>query len=373
MIAFFVFCSSFCLAEPNLETQPTEEIRGVERVVDEIVDSANVAERLSPVFKRLEQRLYEGLSLLPILIIVLIFMIFAIYIARKVASTRKITAKITKNPFLQDILSQSLRVIIIIGALVLSLEMLGATALIGAVLGAAGVFGLAISFAFRDIIENYIAGIILSVKTPFLPGDHVNFSGVDGIVVKMTTRATIVKTFDGNNISIPNSIVFKEKIENYSTIPQRRFKFTVGIDCVADPDFGRKVGLDAIKSLSGVEKKPGPFALIDGLGDSSVNLSFYGWVDQDNEDFEQVRSSAIRVTKIALEDNGVEMPQPGYDLNLKNATFNNDIDINQPSAKKHRDLKNYSKEEFGGSQKKETDLLIQKEKKAGDEADLLTN
>ncbi len=97
-------------------------------------------------------------------------------------------------------------------ALVLALNLLGATALLSAVLGSAGVIGLAVGFAVRDTIENYVASIMLSLRQPFRPNDHVVINNNEGHVIRLTSRATILMRLDGNHLRIPNSEVFPEPI-----------------------------------------------------------------------------------------------------------------------------------------------------------------
>jgi small-conductance mechanosensitive channel len=94
-----------------------------------------------------------------------------------------------------------------IAGLVVALDILNATELLGAVLGAAGVAGLALGFAVRDTIENFIASILLSLRQPFGPRDFVDIDGVQGSVARLTSRATILVSPDGNQIRIPNAAV----------------------------------------------------------------------------------------------------------------------------------------------------------------------
>ena len=88
----------------------------------------------------------------------------------------------------------------------------------------------ALGFAFRDIAENYIAGVLLSLRRPFAPGEHVVIDNREGKVVALTSRATILMTLDGNELRLPNAMVFKAVVLNYSKNPQRRFDFTITID-----------------------------------------------------------------------------------------------------------------------------------------------
>jgi small conductance mechanosensitive channel len=113
----------------------------------------------------------------------------------------------------------------IVLGVVLALDLFNLTALLGTILGAAGIVGLAIGFAVRDTVENFIASIMLSIRQPFRPKDLVEIEGELGHVIRLTSRATILLSLDGNHIRLPNATVFKAKIINYSRNDERRFTF----------------------------------------------------------------------------------------------------------------------------------------------------
>lgn len=188
--------------------------------------------------------------------------------------------RFSANPFLRDLARPLVRTAIFVVGLLLALEVLDATALVGAVLGTAGVVGLAVGFAFRDLVENYIASVLLSLRQPFAPNDYVKIDSHEGMVVRLTSRATVLMTLDGNHPRIPNAVVFKGVILNYSRNPLRRFDF-------------------------------------QDLGDSNVVLGFYAWIDQRVSGLFKVRSEAIRLVKTAFDDAGVDMPEPIHRLRLE--------------------------------------------------------
>ena len=113
-----------------------------------------------------------------------------------------------------------MQTIVVLLGILLALNLLGATALVGAVLGSAGVVGLVLGFAFKDIAENYVSGVLLSLRRPFAPGDHLLIDKYEGKVVALTSRATLLMTMDGNHLSLPNSLVFKSVVLNFSVNPE---------------------------------------------------------------------------------------------------------------------------------------------------------
>jgi len=136
----------------------------------------------------------------------------------------------------------------------------------------------------------------------------------EGIVVRLTSRATILMTLDGNQLRIPNAEVFKATILNYTKNPERRFTFELGVDANDDPLAAIKVGIDAICQLGFALDKPKVTAVIKEVGDSNIILQFQVWVNQLEADFSKARSIAIRETKHALEDEGFSLPEPIYQL-----------------------------------------------------------
>lgn len=256
-----------------------------------------------------------------ILLVIAIFIIFiGFFFANHIKNKSNFFNRVSKTEIVADLVAQTVSIIIKICVIVVALQILGAGSLVGAVLGTAGVIGLGISFAFKDIVENYIAGIILSIRQPFFKGDLVKIEGVEGVIQRMTTRMTMIKSLDGNNVSIPNAKVFKANIINYSTNPFRRFEFSVGIMADGDPNYARTIGLEAMISMDTVLDEPSPTAVTDSLGDSSIKLIFYGWVNQKHNDYYQVRSLAMSEVKDAIEKAGIDIPDPSYIVKLKNIT-----------------------------------------------------
>lgn len=271
---------------------------------------------LEPVTQRLLDEAYRLVAALPLLLL----SIAAVWLAWKIGgwlSRRAVLDRIaTRNPFLRDLTRTTVRWLVLLAGVLVALEIMGATTLVGAVLGTAGVLGVALGFAFKDILENYLAGILMSVRQPFAPRDHVVIDGNEGVVVSLNSRATILMTLDGNHLRLPNAMVFRSVTLNYTRNPSRRFDFEVGIGVNEDLVRAQEIGVGELRRLDGVMDKPPPRALITGLGDSNVQMRFHGWVDQRTHDFLQMKSEAIRRVKLALEAAGMDMPEPIYRVQL---------------------------------------------------------
>ena len=261
--------------------------------------------------------LLRALPLAGMALLVALLIIAAGYL---LASFSALWRRITPNGFLAELVASAVRFVAVILGVVVALDMIGAGALMGAVLGGAGVIGIALGFALRDTIENYVASLMLSLRQPFRANDHVVIETFEGRVIRLTSRATVLMTLDGNHLRIPNSTVFNGTILNYTRNPQRRFDFELGVDADDDAEAARKLGKQALAALPFVLDNPPADVRITQVGDSNVVLQFLGWIDQSETDWHKAKSRAIAVCKVALEDAGFALPEPIYRLRFDQRT-----------------------------------------------------
>lgn len=298
-----------------------ERVDGTVLVRDEITRLRDLKSNLSPAVEQFSEDFDAIIAALPLIAFALgLFFIIAL-LGHFLARWTRLWRRILPNIFLAELVAQAVRILAIIIGLVIALNLMGATALMGTILGGAGVIGIAIGFAVRDTLENYVSSIMLSLRQPFRADDHVVIDNHEGIVMRLTSRATILMTLEGNHLRIPNADVFKGIILNYTRNPQRRFDFVLGIDAEDDPAGGMKTGLAGMKTQPFLLADPQPFATIEEVGDSNIVLRFFGWVDQSETDFLKARSMAIRSAKTALESNGFTLPEPIYRLRFDPAAL----------------------------------------------------
>ncbi len=271
---------------------------------------------MHPVLDRLVEEGYRLAAALPLLVLALL----VVWVAWRTGgwlSRRRTFMRVSRdNPFVRELARAATRWLVVLMGILVALEIMDATALVGAVLGTAGVLGVVLGFAFKDILENFLAGVLMSVRQVFSPRDHVVIDGNEGIVVSMSSRATILMTLDGNHLRLPNALVFRSVTLNYTRNPSRRFSFDVGIGVDEDLVLAQKLGVDELALVDGVLSTPPPRAFINSLGDSSVQMSFHAWVDQRTHDFLRVKSEAIRRTKLAMESADMDMPEPIYRVQI---------------------------------------------------------
>ena len=171
-----------------------------------------------------------------------------------------------------------------------------------------GIFSVAVGFAFQDILENTLAGMLLLFRQPFESGDQIEVQGQTGTVERITIRETQIKAYGGEHVIIPNRDVYKSVIVVATHYPQRRQEFVIGIAYENDADEATRVIADALASIDGVQSDPEPVAFVDQLGVSTVDIAALFWTDSRRLDSRRIRDSAITNVKRRLEEAGIEMP-----------------------------------------------------------------
>ncbi len=287
-------------------------VDGVVAVRNQIARDTRLSSRVNPAVETLNTRSREAIAAAPLIGAALLIVLIAILLGWAVRRFGGLWRRVTPNPFVAELASGAAQFLIVGLGVVIALMVLDATALLTAALGAAGVLGLAVGFAVRDVIENYLASVLLSVRQPFRPNDLVQINGQEGRVVRLTSRATILLTVQGNHLRIPNADVFKATILNYTRNPERRFDFDLGVGAEDDPIQAIAEAERVMAGLSFVLKAPPPGGRIKNVGDSNIVIEFWGWIDQGRSDFHKSRSLAIAAVKAHLEENGFALPEPIY-------------------------------------------------------------
>lgn len=283
---------------------------GVRRVDNRIVLSTRLSDRFESGLQAVTVKLVRLLAAAPLLLVAAAIVLLAAWLGRLLSRRMSWTRRLRRhNPYLDGLLRRVVQAAILLAGILVALDLLGATPLVGAVLGSAGVVGLVLGFAFRDIAENYIAGVLLSLRRPFSPGDHVVIDNREGKVVSLTARATLLMTLDGNELRLPNALVFKAVVLNYSKNPQRRLDFVITIDPAESIREAQALALGEIPRVEGVLADPAPSWIVQDHLPGGSQLRFFAWIDQRESDLGKVRSEAIRVVKGAFARAGIEAPR----------------------------------------------------------------
>ena len=188
------------------------------------------------------------------------------------------------DPLLANFLTQVGRWLLVLGGLLLALQIVGLSGVVGGLLGGLGLSAFLVGFAFKDIAENFLAGVILAFNRPFNINDSILVKDLMGRVIELNLRTTRIKTYDGKDIYMPNSIILKEPVTNFTRDGFIRQDFVVGIDYEADVPGVMATILAQVRQEAEVMKTPPhePFVIIEALATSTVNLKVFFWADSDD-------------------------------------------------------------------------------------------
>lgn len=173
-----------------------------------------------------------------------------------------------------------------------------------------GIGGLAVGFAFQDIFQNLLAGILILLRQPFQTGDEIVSGDYIGTVEAIETRATLLRTYDGRRVIIPNSQIYTEPVTVITAYNMVRSQYDVGIGYGDDIETAKRIALEAVHNLDGVLEDPAPDVLTWDLAGSSVNLRVRWWSSPIRTDVTALRDAVLQAVSDALSRAGVDLPFP---------------------------------------------------------------
>jgi small conductance mechanosensitive channel len=175
---------------------------------------------------------------------------------------------------------------------------------------ALGIGGIAIGFAFKDIFQNFLAGILLLITKPFVVGDQIEYKEYEGDVEDIQTRATMIKTYDGRRVVIPNAELFINPVTVNTSFPQRRWEYDIGIGYGDDIEKAKKIILDVLKEVETVDPDPKADAIVVKLDESSVNIRARWWSSSRIADVLLAQDKVLSEVKHRLQAAGIDLPYP---------------------------------------------------------------
>lgn len=251
----------------------------------------------------------------PLVALAIVIIALAWIISRLVGLlARRFFASRVESPLLLAVVVRLFAIPVFLLGIYFVLQVAGLTRLALTVLGGTGIAGIVIGFAFRDIAENFLASLLLSVRNPFRKGDFIEVAGQRGIVQNLNTRSTVLLTLDGNHVQIPNATVYKSTITNFSTNESRRAQFVIGIGYESSTAKAQALVLEVLSNHPAVLKQPEPLVLVDELGPASVNLKASYWFDSSTYAPNKINSALLRISKDALLQAGIELPDPAREV-----------------------------------------------------------
>ena len=276
----------------------------------------DVADAATGLMGKVESWIDAIILYLPNFIAAVLIVILAAGIARVVrrvvtAVLRRVTNHAPQATNVVDLLATVAYVVVLLAGTFVALGVLNLDGVVTTLLAGAGVVGLALGFAFQDIASNFIAGVLMAVRNPFVLGQIIETNGFTGTVKELTLRSTILETFQGQRVILPNAKVFGDPIINYSALRTRRVDVACGVGYGDDLDAAQTAAVEAIEGLDArLADRPVQLYYTE-FGDSSINFTVRFWVDfRKQTDFLQAQSDAIKAIKDAFDTAGVTIPFP---------------------------------------------------------------
>ncbi|MEX6626800.1 mechanosensitive ion channel family protein [Tenacibaculum salmonis] len=255
-------------------------------------------------------------TLIPNIITGIIILIIAIITGKVVYKIiNKTTEKRWQDNIMSNFLAQVIKWSFYLFGIIMALTVIGFTEIASTIFAGAGVSAIVFGFAFKDIGENFLAGIILALKRPFEIGDIIEINSTKGTVKDLDLRLTHLKNSEGKDIYIPNSTILKNTLINYTKDGYLRVNFTIGIAPECDIETTRKLILDYLLTNETILKTPDPRVLVQELGEFTTDIQILFWVDvltnkklPENYLGHNTRSKIITDVKMILDKNNIEMP-----------------------------------------------------------------
>ncbi|MEM6735158.1 MAG: mechanosensitive ion channel family protein [Bacteroidota bacterium] len=267
---------------------------------------------LEILLSKLERWLTVLTSMLPNVIVAVTMLILFYVIARLTKNiTTKILNRISDKHAINNLFS-SLTYLIILGiGLIVALNLLHLEQTVTSLLAGAGIIGLALGFAFQDITANFISGILMAFRKPIQVGDIIQTKEFVGIVEKIDLRVTVIRTFQGLHVIIPNKDVFQSPVTNFTKTYERRIDLEVGVSYAEDLEKVRQIVINAVNTLPYLLPGKEINIFYNAFGDSSINFTLMLWVKYPNEPgYLKARSDAIIAIKKAFHKYNITIPFP---------------------------------------------------------------
>lgn len=260
----------------------------------------------------------EIVKILPNLLLAVLILIVGYYLAKWIRKiTEKIFDRVSTNHTINKLFSTFIYITSLGVVFFTALSVLKLDKAVTSILAGAGIFGLALAFAFQDIATNFISGIFISFRKPLHLGDVVSIKNYMGKVVEVNLRDTVIRTFQGKMVIIPNKDVFQNPIENYTMLGRRRLDLSVGVSYNDDLERAAKIALDSLKDLEGLSPEEQTTLFYQEFGESSINFTVRLWCKSTEQiDYLQVGHHAIIAIKKAFDQNKISIPFPIRTLDI---------------------------------------------------------
>ena len=264
------------------------------------------------------------IAALPDLVLAFIISLIFYLIAKRIRSlVTHLTEKQQKAKNLGVLLGKMAQTSVIVAGLLVSMTVVLPSFRPGDLIQLPGIGSVAIGFAFHDIFQNFLAGVLLLLTAPFKIGDQIMVEDFEGTVEDIQTRATTLKTYDGRRIVLPNTTLFTNSVTVNTAFGKRRMEYEVSIDLKEDINQVKKIILDAVKSVDGVLDDPPAEVLVVALADTSVNIRLYWWTMIPQHPYTlHLQDKVLTSLKNSLVKSGIELSMPSQQIVLQTLSGN---------------------------------------------------
>ncbi|MBY0314954.1 MAG: mechanosensitive ion channel [Bdellovibrionales bacterium] len=267
---------------------------------------------LEILVKKIELWFHESVAALPNIIVAAIIVAGFFVLSRFVHKLgRRFLERFSINRALNELMASSLQMAVVLVGIFIALGILNLEKTVTSLLTGAGIITFVIGFAFQDIAANFFSGILIAFKKPYQIGDVIEIEKNMGEVQEIELRSTMIRTFDGQDILIPNKNILTQVVTNYTYSPYRRVSIAVGVAYDSDLKKVVEVTTNALETLEGRDPSIPVSVHFTDFGASSVNLSAEVWIDyKRNRTFPEVKHQGIMAIHDAFKQNGIEIPFP---------------------------------------------------------------
>ncbi len=262
------------------------------------------------IFGKLDSWLDGLFKLLPNILLAVVVALIFWFVGKGVGKLINRTADRRGRDSLGDVAGSLARWALVIVGFMLAVTIIAPTITPGDLIAGLGVSSVAIGFAFKDILQNMLAGILILLRQPFEVGDQIVSGGHEGTVEKIETRATMIKTYDGRRVVIPNSDIYTDSVVVNTAFDVRRSEYDIGVGCNDDWFDARRIIAEACSGVEGVEKDPAPETIPIELGDSANVVRLRWWTKSDRASQIRTFGEVLQAVYIALDEEGIDMPYP---------------------------------------------------------------
>jgi small-conductance mechanosensitive channel len=256
--------------------------------------------------------LRELVRMLPNLALAALVVFVGFYLSKLIRNmARRIINRLSHGAVITNLFSSFIYIFCIGVTLFAALSILRLDKALTSLLAGAGIAGIALAFAFQDIAANFMSGILITVRKPLRVGDIVKVKDYMGKVSTINLRDTVLQTFQGQMVIVPNKEVLQNPIENFSLLGRRRMDLEVGVSYGEDLQKVQDVTLQAVADIEGLSPLEKTTMFFEAFDDSSINFSIRIWAaTPEQPEFLRIRSEAVMRIKKAYDENGITIPFP---------------------------------------------------------------